>query len=176
MPNLTLSDLVSGLEEFGDRYHALDVFVHDVEGLDRALNREEVEGLQLIEGVGPVAFAIGIGGKRYRLTVFAEQGVARLTREQGVRPEFLTGAAIGSAVGGAVGAAASRPQNQELAALAGMVFGLLVGAAVGAAMADSSASRRVFALRFDAEAKEWRAYDGGLVRWMKERLAAPGAT
>ncbi|MDI1433873.1 hypothetical protein [Polyangium sorediatum] len=175
MPNLTLSDLVSGLEEFGERYHALDVFVHDVEGLKRALDGEVEPGFEPIEGVGPVAFSIPYNGKHYRLTVFAEQGVARLTREEGVRAEVLTSAAIGSAVGGAVGVAASpRPQVQEFAALAGMVLGLLVGAAIGAAVADSNAPRRVFALRFDPQMKEWRAYDGGLVRWMKERLAAPG--
>lgn len=41
---------------------------------------------------------------------------------------------------------------------------------------NSNAPRRVFALRFDAEKKQWRAYDGGLIRWMKERLARPEFT
>ena len=172
--SLTRRDLVAGLEEFGDRYQALDVFVHDVADLERALQGEHVAGLQPIEGVQPASFAFSEAGGNYLLTVFADHGVARVTREQGILAQTMMGAAIGSAVGGAFGAAvASRPQSHEIAALAGMALGLLIGGVLGATVADSHPPRLVFALRFDPDTKQWRAYDGGLIRWMKERLAAP---
>ena len=52
--------------------------------------------------------------------------------------------------------------------LGGALLGLLVGAPLGGAAGDA---RRVFALIYDAAADQWRAYDGGLLRWIKDQLA-----
>lgn len=179
MSNLTLSDLAAGLEKFGDRYSALDVFTHDVQGLEQLLDGQPYSGFSESNGIvkhETNVFSFSHGNQRYRFVVFPEHGVVRVTRNGGVRSETMAGAALGTAVGGVVGAAVSRPQDQEIAALAGMALGLLMGGVIGATVADSNAPRRVFALRFDAEKKQWRAYDGGLIRWMKERLARPEFT
>jgi hypothetical protein len=174
MSSLTIPDLAAGLDEFGETYSALDVFAHDVRGLEQLVAGEQVPGLDGIAPIGPNAFSFSHGQKQYRLVVFPNHGVVRVTRDGNMRTETMVGAAFGTAVGGAVGAAvSSRPQSQEIAALAGMALGLLIGGVIGAAVADSKAPRRVFALRFDPNAKQWRAYDGGLIRWMKERLAGP---
>lgn len=173
MPNLTLSDLAAGLEKFGDRYSALDVFTHDVQELEQLIEGQQVPESSGIIKHGPNVFSFPYGNQRYQFVVFPDHGVVRVTRNGGIRPETMAGAALGTAMGGVVGAAVSRPQAQEIAALAGMALGLLVGGVIGAAVADANPPRRVFALRFDADKKQWIAYDGGLVRWMKERLARP---
>jgi outer membrane lipoprotein SlyB len=174
MPSLTFSDLATGLEKFGDRYTALDVFVHDVDGLDLLLQGQQVSGLENVTNIGPNVFSFSHDGRQYDLLVFPDHGVVRVTRNGQVRTETMAGAALGTAVGGAIGSAVSRPQDREIAALAGMALGLLIGGAIGAAVADATPARRIFALRFDADKKRWQAYDGGLVRWMKEKLAGPG--
>jgi hypothetical protein len=46
------------------------------------------------------------------------------------------------------------------------VLGLLVGAPIQ----GSVRSRRVLTVRFNGTDRSWKAYDGGLVRWMKREL------
>lgn len=173
MPNLTLSDLAAGLEKFGDRYSALDVFTHDVQGLDQLLAGQQSPESSGLVKVGANIFSFSHGNRLYNFVVFPDYGVARVTRNGGMRPEAMAGAALGTAMGGVVGAAVSRPQDQEIAALAGMALGLLIGGVIGSALADANPPRRVFTLRFDADKRQWQAYDGGLIRWMKQRLAGP---
>lgn len=171
--NLSILDLANGLELFGNTYSALDVFVHDVDGLESLLQGQQVVGLESVTSIGPNAFSFPYDGRQYNLLVFPDHGVVRVMRNGQMRTETMAGAALGTAVGGAIGSVVSRPQDREIAALAGMALGLLIGGAIGAAVADATPARRVFALRFDADKKRWQAYDGGLVRWMKEKLAGP---
>jgi hypothetical protein len=72
--------------------------------------------------------------------------------------------------GSPVGAATAAADAQKGGGLlGGTLLGLLVGATLGS---GAEAARRVFALAYDSAAREWRAYDGGLLRWMKDQLAA----
>ena len=160
MPELTLDNLVAGLETFADRYHALDVFMADVAEI-RAL----ADGV-LVDGLFPdPANAEALLFQRdrwYRLQLYPADGVARLTRVAAeVPPDNAAGPAV---LGGVLGAL--------IGSGTGLLLGLLVGAALGAP-ADAPPARRVFALCFDPARRDWVAYDGGLVRWMKERLAPP---
>lgn len=180
MDKLTLSDLAAGLEELGDRYQALDVFAKDVANIDRLLHGEIVTALvpvasQTEPEQRPLTFSFEHKGKRYHLRIFPTHGVVRVTREPpGIRTEFALGAAVGAAIGGvAASSLGGKSADRELAALAGTILGLLVGAVIGGKVAGTNPPRHVFALRFDPESKRWRAYDGGLLRWMKERLAPP---
>lgn len=180
MDKLSVSDLAAGLEELGDRYQALDVFAKDVADIERLQRGEVVTNLvpardQTQSGQEFPVFSFAHGDKRYRLRIFPTHGVVRVTRETpDIRPEVALGAAIGAAAGGAAGIAlADESVDREFAALAGTILGLLIGAAIGGKVAGTNPPRHVFALRFDPESKTWRAYDGGLLRWMKERLAPP---
>lgn len=175
-PGLTLTDLAHGLETFSDRYQALDVFFDDIDvsELQRLAMGEQVPGLYPI---AQDAFLFDRGGHRYRFQIFADEGVARVTRHTGEAPSPATnagtGALAGAAVGALLGAGVSSKRAASEGTATGLVLGLLVGAALGAASTSAEPPRRVFALCFDANEGQWRAYDGGLVRWMKSTLAPP---
>lgn len=170
MARLSLPNLVAGLEQFQGKYHALDVFIDNVEELVAVLAGQPVAGL---ESRGPNAFRYEESGRSFDIQLFPELGVARFARAAEAAPGGGS-ALVGGFLGAAMGAASAKRKNEtsEHAAI-GLVLGLLVGAALGGANATAPAARRVFALRFDAETQQWRAYDGALVRWMKDQLAHP---
>ena len=147
---LEIPDLVKALEQFGDRYHAVDVFADDLsEGAVDAVKIGRFE----------------TGARTYRLQLFEEQGVVRLER---VSPKAdATQAAItGTVIGGAI-AAASKQKGDGI--LGGALLGLLVGGILGSSSAGTPV-QKVFAMQFDPRKSQWFAYDGDLLRWMKSRL------
>lgn len=164
-PKLTLDDLAKGLLQYSGTYFALDVFATDVAELADEATIERSE----LEPKSDGTFGFARDGKPFELQLFRDLGVARVT---------LAGTASGStptpvvtgAAGAALGAALSDRDRVGGAAI-GFLAGLLVGAALGSSA--PTAPRRVFALMFDPESREWRTYDGGLVRWVKEQLAPP---
>jgi hypothetical protein len=79
---------------------------------------------------------------------------------------MLAGAALGGAI-----AAASKQRGEGV--LGGALLGLLVGGVLGSATAPV---RKVFAMELDPVSRTWVAYDGTLLRWMKDRLLPPQAT
>ncbi len=172
MPELTLGNLANGLEMFSQRYQALDVFVADLVELRSLANGEPVSGLREVDSS---ALAFEHEGRWYRLQVFTEEGVARLTRYEGQPPSPPVGAGslAAGALGAALGAGLSSKRAAAEGALAGLVLGLLIGSALEAASSSAEPPRRVFTICFDANQKQWRAYDGGLVGWMKSALAPP---
>lgn len=89
----------------------------------------------------------------------------RFSRTSEDLDEAGTGAIVGALIGAAIGAAIARKGK---GAAAGLVLGLLAGAVLSGGAANTP--RRVFTLRFEPSTGEWRAYDGGLVPWMKEAL------
>ncbi len=161
---LRIDDLVSGLEVFDGRYQAIDVFADDVHEL---VAGEAIRGLRALDETGR-RFILSPPGrdKSYHLELFPDAGVVRLSFAPERTSQPGAGAVLGGLAGTAIGAATTKKGE---GAAAGLLLGLLVGAALGGA-SDTPAPRRVFTLRFDAERERWQAYDGGLVRWMKEQL------
>jgi len=162
---LRIDDLVAGLEAYDGRYEAIDVFADDVQELRSA---EAISGLRALDENGH-KFLLSPAGrtKSYVLELFPDAGVLRLSIAPSRSSNPGTGAALGGLAGTAIGAAATKKGE---GAAAGLLLGLLVGAALGAASDDPSRPQRVFTLRFDPDAMRWQAYDGGLVRWMKQEL------
>jgi hypothetical protein len=157
MIDLTLSDLVQGLERQGDKYQALDVFAWQVRELRQALETRNFGELKLVDPLQPdrAWFAFQRDGKSYQVKV-QESGVARLTRAAGALG--LTGEQVAlGALGAIVGASKELP---------GMILGFLVGAALGSA---PDSPRHVLTLRYDEQERQWRAYDGPLAKWMREQ-------
>lgn len=157
---LSLSNLVAALDQF-PRYHAIDVFADDLGEL-----QQQPAGLFRPVDAQGRSFLVAHQGREFQLEIFPEQGVARLSRNEvasGV-PAAVGGAVIGGLVGAAIDAAG---KQKGTGLLGGLLLGLLVGGALGAA----GEARRVFALAYDHAAGQWRAYDGGLLRWMKDQLA-----
>jgi hypothetical protein len=165
---LSLDDLVRGLEYFGDRYEAFDVFARDVKDVGRALT-EQTSG-EAWPGGRPderePAFAFVRGRRTYKLR-FHPSGFARLTR------------AKNGAVGGSENPVARSLLGAALAAtvldhvLPSAIVGFLVGAALGP---EPDAPRRGFVMSYDLQAREWQAYDGPLANRVREvRLEADAA-
>ena len=161
MPKLTLDDLVAGLLQFADKYLALDVFITDVTDLQNGAPTG-------VTSKGDGSYDFERQGRTFNLRLFPAAGVARLM-------EIQSGSAAPAVVAGAAGAAAGAAISKRGEELGGAAIGMLVGLLVGAALGEPSPSapRRVFAVRFDPVARRWVTYDGGLVSWMKERLAPP---
>ena len=158
---LTVSNLVAALDQF-PAYNAIDVFADDLVELRQPLHPLDAQGR---------SFLVTHQARSFKLDVFPERGVARLSMT-GVSPTTTgadTGALAGSLVAAAIDAAI---KLKGAGLLGGALLGLLVGAPLGGAVGDA---RRVFALAYEPIAGEWRAYEGGLLRWMKAQLAVPAS-
>ena len=161
---LSLDDLVRGLEHFGDRYEALDVFARDVKQVGHALMEQKPGEMRL--GEGEPAFVFVRGGRAYKLR-FHPSGIARLTRAKNGMVGLSENPVARSLLGAAL--AATILDN----ALPSSILGFLVGAKLGA---GPDAPRRVFTMSFDPETGEWGAYDGPLANRVREvRLEADAA-
>jgi hypothetical protein len=159
---LNLSNLVAALNQF-PAYHAIDVFADDLAELQQW---PVSPNLQQLDAQGR-SFLVTYQGTSFRLEIFPARGVVRLSKD-GV-PPATTRAVWDGLAGGLVqeAIAAARKQKGD-GLLGGVLLGLLVGALLGGAAGDA---RRVFALTYDRASGQWRAYDGGLLRWMKAQLA-----
>lgn len=154
---LSLDDLVRGLEHFGARYEALDVFARDIKEVGQAIAEHRLGDLRPVQG--EPAFVFERNGRRYKLR-FHSLGIARLTRAKDE----------------AIGLADNRVALGLLApnfgatvldkALPSAVLGFLVGNTLGEA---ADAPRRVFTMTFDPSSGDWRAYDGPLARLLREK-------
>jgi len=167
---LSIPDLVQGLESFRGKYNALDVFADDVAELLSAAKEGYPDGWSPLE---KGLFQVHVAGKPYYVRVFDDAGVVRVAREpERVTGRVGTGGAVGALAGAAIVAATSK-KGEGL--VGGALLGLLVGAALGAATGSEPAPHRVFTMQFDPLSRQWKAYTGGLVRWMKSELSSIAA-
>ena len=153
---LTLDDLANGLEHFGSRYDALDVFARDIKDIGKSLMDRRLEG---VRPVSNDAIAFERSGKSYQLRVHGPSGVARLSRStpaQGLSDNQVTLGVLGAAFGATV----------LDKALPSALLGFLVGAALGT---PTDSARRVFTMSYDPVTHEWGAYDGPLSRVVREK-------
>jgi hypothetical protein len=158
---LTVSNLVAALDRF-PAYHAIDVFADDL----AELRQPVASSMRPLDAQGR-SFLVTDQGRDFRLEIFPERGVARLSKNDS--SPTATGVITGAFAGNLVGAAINTASKQKGAGLlGGALLGLLVGATLGGAAGDA---RRVFALIYDSATGQWQAYDGGLLRWMKDQLA-----
>jgi len=170
---VTVHDLVSALERFGGKYEAIDVFANDIVELSQwEATRPLPPHIQAVNAEGKL-FVVRHGTQSYRLEIFPAEGVARLSRWLGAAPNQVNSAITGGALGAAITAALAKKGGD--AWIGGLLLGLLIGAAIGGSGNAGTVPHRVFALVFDAAAKDWHPYDGGLLRWMKERLTVQPA-
>lgn len=166
---LTLEDIALGLSRFGERYQAIHVFADDVEELYALQRREPPPALTAQGDEGRRFRYRAVSGRVYLLDVFPG-GVARLS----VSPDAGAGEVPSSVRSRAIGAAIGAASWTKGEGWCGLLLGLLVGPKLIAEDASTEAPRRVFTVRFDPVARRWEAYDGGLLRWMKRELSAPG--
>src|SRR5689334_5506 len=106
-PQLKLNDLVNGLELFGERYEALEVFADDVLEMRSDVS---VPGLSPADLEGRVFQFRGPNGRAYEIRVIPEAGVIRVARVKASDPPpSISGSSLaaGALAGAAVGAALS---------------------------------------------------------------------
>ena len=139
--------------------------------LERLFELEPLAGLRRLAD-DPPRFEWKRGAKNYHVVLYQEQGVLRLELpRRDVLERIARTALVGSAgagVGALVATLANATEKKGSAAQFGLLLGLVVGAV--AEWADASKPQRVFALEFDPRRREWMAYDGGLMHWMRQRL------
>ncbi len=152
---LTLDDLVKGLEFFGSRYDALDVFARDIKTLGRDDQRDPG-----VYAVTKDSITFDRGGKTYKLRIHGQSGVARLTRTSGSRQGLSNNQVTMGLLGAALGATALDDS------LPSALVGFLVGAALGDA---SDAPKRVFTMSYDPATRRWGSYDGPLSSVVREK-------
>lgn len=161
---LSLDDLVRGLEYFGERYEALDVMARDIRDVGRALLEQKPGEVRLASG--EPAFVFMRGGRAYQLR-FHPSGIARVTRAKngaiGVPDTRVARSLLGAALEATV-------LNHSLPSA---ILGFLVGDVLGS---GPDAPRRVFTMSFEPQTGEWQAYDGPLANRVREvRLEADAA-
>jgi hypothetical protein len=165
MPQLKLNDLVTGLVGRTNRYTELVVFADDLAEVAQLRIGELPLELTPLDHAG-VHFSFGDRGQVFKLEV-SEDGVARLSKMvEGT--EKRRAVLQDEAPHGAVPSAALRTAVAKKGD--GWAAGLVLGLLVGPAIAGSQRSRRVLTVRFHGGDRTWKAYDGGLVRWMKREL------
>lgn len=161
--SLTVSNLVAALDQF-PAYYAIDVFADDLSELRQ--RTAALPPMRQLDAQGR-SYVVTHQDRNFKLDLFPQQGVARLSRDGAALT--ATGAATGTLAGTLIGTAIEAASKQKGAGLlGGALLGLLVGASLGSSAGDG---RRVFALTYDPTSGQWRAYDGGLLRWMKDQLA-----
>jgi len=151
---LQTKDLVDVLGMFGDRYHLVNVFADDLS--DGSM-----------EDVHKGAFTEN--DRVYRFTVFPMAGVMSLHRWACSGPSDAS--KIDEAIISQAITTARKQRGQGF--LRENLFALLVGGVLGNPTQVESRIYRVFAMKMNTERREWMAYDGGLLRWMKVKLLAP---
>ncbi len=166
MPQLKLNDLVAGLLSRTGRYSELVVFADDLAEVAQLRIGELPLELTPLDHAG-VHFSFRERGQTFKLEV-SEDGVARLSKLEGTekRRTVLQDEAPHGAVPSAALRTAVAKKGDGWAA--GLVLGLLVGPVIS----GSTKSRKVLTVRFNGADRTWKAYDGGLVRWMKRELPA----
>jgi hypothetical protein len=118
------------------------------------------------------------GGKTYVLELFPGEGIVQMSRAaSGAPSEPASSAREGMTGEAAARAVRAARQKRGEGADVGLILGLLTGAAPAGHEGGlkGGAFRRVFTLQFDPGLGQWRAYDGGLVPWMKKQLLARSA-
>lgn len=165
MPQLKLNDLVSGLVGRTNRYTELVVFADDLAEVAQLRIGELPLELTPLDHAG-VHFSFRERGQAFRLEV-SEDGVARLSKlPEGAEKKRTV--LQDEAPHGAVPSAALRTAVAKKGD--GWAAGLVLGLLVGPQIPGSQKSRRVLTVRFNGADRAWKAYDGGLVRWMKREL------
>jgi hypothetical protein len=159
-------DLVLGVERFGEHYEAIGVFADDLLEMRSAA---PVSRLQPLDPEGRRFRYTTEAGKAYVVEVFPDAGIVRLSRSTESAPSQESAPEASLAGPLAETAVAVALSKKGESASVAPVLGLLAGATLRG-MSQPNAPRHIFTLRFDPSIGEWRAYDGGLVRWMKQEL------
>lgn len=154
---LSLDDLVRGLEHFGERYEALDVFARDLREVGRSLMERKSGEPWPVRGEPAVVF--DRGGRTYKLR-FHPSGIARLTRAQRETRRPSKSQTAPRQLGALLGTTVLDH------ALPAEVIGFLVGATLGD---EIDAPRRVFTMHYDPSTEDWCAYDGSLLEMLREK-------
>ncbi len=195
-PRFETDDLIKGLKLFGDRYHALEVFADDLS--ETARSHVGLKSIVTSDG-RTYAFTVFPERGAVRLELVPDTSTDRnaaldaaVDSNIGAAIDAAVRAPVEAAVEGAVEAATratveaatratveaaveAATQEKGEAIVGGALLGLLVGGLIGAA-ADGTRPRRIFAMQLDPASRHWTAYDGTLVRWMKERLLVPNCS
>jgi len=160
---LHLNDLVDALSLFKNgRYHTIAVFADDVASLALLQQRQSPEST----ASDVHRLSVMVNEKNFLLSVSAE-GVVRLSRSTLPKP-----AGQGVFISGFLEHAIRRARAKKGASGVPGIFGVLIGPSInGTPSSDTEPGepRFVFVVQFDST-RQWIAYDGGLVRWLKEEL------
>lgn len=160
-PTLTLTDLVAGLDDLGERYYALGAFADDIVEVQQLSRGESPGALSPLDAEG-CRFAYAHQGATFVLEI-GDDGVVQLRRPASQLPAAHAGPCLGTVAGEAIGTAQTKKGR-------GWPLGLVLGLLSGGPLGPGKTTRHVFTMRFDPETREWLGYDGGLLRWMKSEL------
>lgn len=139
--SLETRDLILALKEY-PRHHSISVFADDLSMMARdAVAHGLVQHKAIYED--------------FHFSVLPEHGLVRLNRGTYLDTSVND---LGEAVKKAI-------QLKE--GFKTDIFGLLIGDRLSE---HPESPRKIFTLVFDPIHQKWSAYDGGLLRWMKERL------
>jgi hypothetical protein len=153
---LSLDDLARGLEHFGERYDALDVFTRSLKAVGQPVLEQRSGDLHSV--LGEPAFLFERNGRVYKLR-FHPSGIARVTRAA----EERSGPTENP------GALGSLDEALHATVLDPLLPSAILGFLVGELLAEGSDTRRVFPMCFDPQIQDWRFYDGSVAPKLREK-------
>lgn len=162
---LGFSELVSGLCRHGDRFFELCVFADDIIDIQKIAKGNDSCRTK-ISDTKDERFFFKSGNNEYSVCILRKDGVARLSRASGPYCSGIENLASVQSLAKISIATAMNKKGKGW--MPGLVLGMLIGDTILGGKA-----RRILPLRFDLHSKEWCAYDGGLVAWLKSEFLKP---
>ena len=171
--SISVEDLFNALEQFGERYVAINAFADDIQEFREALTQNwKLPGSWIPASGKGQSLLVPIRDRCHYVRLFPGEGVVQLSRPvesvANDRPSKAMEELVRTTVQAAtVAKGASWPSDLQVA--------VLIGSSVATIEGSDSFALQVFVLQLDSASAEWRPYDGGLLRWVKRQLgiAAP---
>jgi hypothetical protein len=164
--HLSLAQAATALERYDGKYQAFDVFADDIEELYALGNAEPLsDELNVAIDDGDLLFSAH--GKRYRLALAPQSGMARITRADGARSELVRPTSDFKGLGRLTGSAMAHAISTKGE---GWLPKLFIG--VLTMRARGQPDERTITVRYDVPSGQWRAYGGPMSQWLRQAAAS----
>jgi hypothetical protein len=159
---LSLAQFARALERYDGRYSVFEVFADDVEEL-HTLARGGILDPALDANPDADGLLFSVDDERYRIMVTERSAIARITRAADAPAPPMPGKPLERVIWRAIGLATSAKGE-------GWMPGLVVGVLGGTQLEQGK--ERTITVRYNPDAREWRAYGGPMSQWLRQTTAA----
>jgi hypothetical protein len=152
-----------------DRYHALDLFVDDVDEFrTRAFATDQTLEVQPLRVLPQPAWQVAGGERFLTATLLSRKGILRFHLREKTGTAIALSADQSTELNTIITGAIETARLEKQGLLGDLVIGMLVGPHIGTPAGP--VGQRILAIRFDPATGVWRAYDGPHLAWARQHL------